>query len=99
MDNNSNKGDGRNSGQGQTILIILIAALITFISIFKMGDYLNGKRSTQEIPYSEFVRALEDGKVKEVRVSGSEVYFRTRDDADGYRPGIEYISVRMEGGD
>ncbi len=99
MDNNSNKGDGRNSGQGQTMLIILIAALITFVSIFKMGDYLNGKRSTQEIPYSEFVQALEDGKVKEVRVSGSEVYFRTREDADGYRPGIEYISVRMEGGD
>ena len=72
MDNNSNKGDGRNSGQGQTILIILIAALITFISIFKMGDYLNGKRSTQEIPYSEFVRALEDGKVKVLRYTSGQ---------------------------
>ncbi len=100
MENNNNKGDGRNpgSGQGQTLLIILIAALITFIGIFKMGNYL-GKKTTQEIPYSEFVQALEDGKVETVRVSGSEVYFRTTADADGYRPGIEYISVRMEGGD
>lgn len=42
---------------------------------------------------------MEDGKVKEVRVSGSEVYFRTLEGAEGYRPGMEYISVRMEGGD
>lgn len=43
MENNNNKGgDGKmpGQGQGQTMLIILIAALITFVSIFKMGDYL-----------------------------------------------------------
>ena len=98
MENHNNKGDGRNSGQGQTLLIILVAALITFIGIFKMGDYL-GKKTTQEVPYSEFVQALEDGYVESVRVSSSQVYFRTTADADGYRPGIEYTSVRMEGGD
>ena len=32
-------------------------------------------------------------------MSGSEVYFRTKEDAEGYRPGLEYISIRMEGGD
>ena len=102
MENNNHKGDGRmpnNGGSGQTVLIILIAALITFVSVFKMGSYLTGKSTTQEVPYSEFVQALEDGKVKQVRVSGSEVYFRTKEDAEGYRPGLEYISIRMEGGD
>lgn len=101
MENNNNKGDGKMPGQGsgQTLIIILVAALITFVCIFKMGDYLRGMGSTQEVPYSQFVEALEDGFVKKVQVGGSEVSFWTREGADGYRPNIEYISVRMEGGD
>lgn len=101
MENNNNKGDGRMPGQGsgQTLIIILVAALITFVCIFKMGDYLRGMGSTQEVPYSQFVEALEDGLVDKVQVGGSEVSFWTREGADGYKPNIEYISVRMEGGD
>jgi len=101
MENNNNKGDGRMPGQGsgQTLIIILVAALITFVCIFKMGDYLRGMGSTQEVPYSQFVEALEDGMVKRVQVGNSEVSFWVKEDADGYKPNIEYISVRMEGGD
>ena len=101
MENNNNKGDGKMPGQGsgQTLIIILVAALITFVCIFKMGDYLRGMGSTQEVPYSQFVEALEDGLVKKVQVGGSEVSFWTKEGADGYKPNIEYISVRMEGGD
>ena len=101
MENNNNKGDGRMPGQGsgQTLIIILVAALITFVCIFKMGDYLRGMGSTQEVPYSQFVEALEDGLVDKVQVGGSEVSFWTKEGADGYKPNIEYISVRMEGGD
>ena len=86
-------------GSGQTLIIILVAALITIVCIFKMGDYLRGMGSTQEVPYSQFVEALEDGLVKKVQVGGSEVSFWTKEGADGYKPNIEYISVRMEGGD
>ncbi len=101
MENNNNKGDGRMPGQGsgQTLIIILVAALITFVCIFKMGDYLRGMGSTQEVPYSQFVEALEDGLVEKVQVGGAEVSFWTKEGADGYKPSIEYISVRMEGGD
>ncbi|MCI9046148.1 MAG: ATP-dependent zinc metalloprotease FtsH [Hungatella sp.] len=101
MENNNNKGDGRMPGQGsgQTMIIILVAALITFVCIFKMGDYLRGMGSTQEVPYSQFVEALEDGLVDKVQVGGAEVSFWTKEGADGYKPNIEYISVRMEGGD
>ncbi len=101
MENNNNKGDGKMPGQGsgQTLMIILVAALITFVCIFKMGDYLRGMGSTQEVPYSQFVEALEDGLVRKVQVGGSEVSFWTKEGADGYKPNIEYISVRMEGGD
>ncbi len=77
----------------------MVAALITFVCIFKMGDYLRGMGSTQEVPYSQFVEALEDGLVDKVQVGGSEVSFWTKEGADGYKPNIEYISVRMEGGD
>ncbi len=101
MENNNNKGDGRMPGQGsgQTLIIILVAALITFVCIFKMGDHLRGMGSTQEVPYSQFVEALEDGLVEKVQVGGAEVSFWTKEGADGYKPSIEYISVRMEGGD
>ncbi len=101
MENNNNKGDGKMPGQGsgQTLMIILVAALITFVCIFKMGDYLRGMGSTQEVPYSQFVEALEDGLVRKVQVGGSEVSFWTKEGADGYKPNIEYISIRMEGGD
>ena len=81
------------------MIIILVAALITFVCIFKMGDYLRGMGSTQEVPYSQFVEALEDGLVDKVQVGGAEVSFWTKEGADGYKPNIEYISVRMEGGD
>lgn len=71
MDNRQNNGQGprgdgnRGSKFNQTVVILLIAALITFIGI----SWLNGmvKNATyKEITYDEFLSMLDDGEIGKV---------------------------------
>lgn len=68
----------------RTVIILLIAAIV---SITYFGMTYSGKRQTQDVPYSRFLKLVEDGKVKEVELRGGKLTVRTGSgkDAQTYR--------------
>lgn len=100
MDNKNNQdNDGKMPKNGQTILILVIAAVITFMSISWMRDTMTAS-ATQELPYSEFVQMLDQGKVESVEVDNVEITIVPKADLKEYNPEFKrYFTLRMESGD
>ncbi|MBS5064427.1 MAG: ATP-dependent zinc metalloprotease FtsH [Hungatella hathewayi] len=99
MDNKNNQdNNGKMPKNGQTILILVIAAIITFSSITLMRTGI-AKSRTEELPYSTFIQMLDDGKVESVIVGSSEIQVKPKKDLKEYNPLIQYYTVRMESGD
>lgn len=71
MDNNNqNQNNNNNGGNGQgpkrqSILMFVMAALITLLLVSYFMRLVNGS-STQEISYNEFINMVESGKVESV---------------------------------
>ena len=74
MDNNNNQdnNNGKMSPNGQTILVLVIAAVITLMVITLMRNMVT-KNSTQELSYTQYVEMVEDGKVEAVLIGNSEI--------------------------
>ena len=99
MDNKPNPDkQGKTPKNGQTLLILVVAAVITFFSITWMRDMMMAS-TTKELPYTEFIQMLEDGKVDTVEVGGSEITIHPKKEAEGYSQVIRYYTVRMESSD
>ncbi len=70
--NNKNQNQGQNNKDGnkgnkfnQTLLILLIAGVITVLAISCVNTFLNNSTS-QEISYTDFINMLENGNVSKV---------------------------------
>ena len=70
--NNKNQNQGQNNKDGnkgnkfnQTLLILLIAGVITVLAISCVNTFLNNSTS-QEISYTDFISMLENGNVSKV---------------------------------
>lgn len=99
MDNKPNPDkQGKTPKNGQTILILVVAAIITFFSITWMRDMMMAS-TTKEVPYTEFIQMLEDGKIDTVEVGNSEITINPKKEAEGYSQFIRYYTVRMESSD
>ena len=99
MDNKNNQdNNGKMPKNGQTILILVIAAIITFSSITLMRNVMT-KSSTEELPYSTFIEMLDTGKVDSVKVGSSEITVIPKKELNEYSQFIRYYTVRMESGD
>ena len=62
---NNNKDGNKGSKFNQTLLILLIAGVITVLGISCVNNFLNNSTS-QEISYTDFLKMLESGNVSEV---------------------------------
>ena len=74
MDNKDLK-DGDNGGfsnMGQTILIILIAATVTFF-IYSLSQRLTGNGATQELTYTQFLSMVDRNLVEKVEWSDGQI--------------------------
>ena len=74
MDNKDFK-DGDNGGfsnMGQTILIILIAATVTFF-IYSLSQRLTGNGATQELTYTQFLSMVDRNLVEKVEWSDGQI--------------------------
>lgn len=101
MDNNNNQNQGNNgnnpkNSNSQTILILVIAAVITFVCITMMKGVLD-KRSTQELSYDTFVKMVEDGEVESVSIGNAEIRITPKEELTQYSPMIQYYTVRLVG--
>ncbi|MEG0688289.1 MAG: ATP-dependent zinc metalloprotease FtsH, partial [Hungatella sp.] len=99
MDNNNNQDNhGKMPKNGQTILILVIAAVITLSAMMLMKNVMM-KSTTKELPYSEFVQMLDAGEVESVTVGNAEIVIVPKKDLKQYSPITQYYTVRMESGD
>lgn len=99
MDNKNNQDkNGKTPNNGQTIFILVIAAIITFLSITMMRNIMKSS-SMEEVPYSQFVERLEKGDVESVKVDGSKITIVHKKEIKEYSPMVTYYTLRMEGGD
>ena len=96
MENNNNqdKNGNKMSPNGQTILVLVIAAIITLLVITLMCDMVT-KSSSQELSYTEYVRMVENDEVEAVLMGNSEITIYPKQEATQYSPFIRYYTVRV----
>ncbi|PNV62866.1 AAA family ATPase [Clostridium sp. chh4-2] len=92
--NNQDNKNGKAPKNGQTLLILVIAAVITFCSITLMKDLMT-KSSTEELTYDQFVGMLENKEVESVIIDSSTIQITPKKGIEGYSPLIKYYTVRM----
>ena len=66
MDNNNKQNQNMNSNW-QTIAMLVVAALLTFLIVGWMNSAVES-RQRQELSYNEFVEMVEAGKVESIKV-------------------------------
>ncbi len=108
--NNGNNGSGGPGGPGgpgngdpkkQSLIILIIAALITLFSISVFMKFMAGS-TNQEISYNEFVTMVEQGKVESVVVDSDKITIYPKKEKDEnpflyvYGGSITYYTGKME---
>lgn len=96
MDNNRNQDNknGKAPKNSQTIMVLVIAALVTFFSITWMKDLMT-KSTTQELTYDAFVNMIETGEVESVIIGSTEIDIQPKKELNKYSPLIRYYTVRV----
>ncbi len=98
MNNNQQNNNGKTPKSNQTITILLIAALITFATVYFMKNTIMSS-SQEELTYNQFIDMVEKDQVESVAVSSSEIEIHPKTGVDGYTPLKRYYTVRMESDD
>ena len=100
--NNSQPQGGENGNQGNNgkfpknqLLIVLIAAFITFAIAGFMRGYMTDK-SQKEITYDEFVSEVEHGEVKAVTIKNSQIDIEYKEDSEKFNPILKTYTVPVE---
>ncbi len=89
-DNNNNKHSG---GFNNTIGVIIIAIVLSLIFIMALNNYRSA--GEQEVSYDKFIRMVDEGKVKDVKIYEKRVKF-TPDEEDRKTQNITYYVVRTD---
>ena len=93
MDNNNKQNQNSN---GQTITMLVIAALLTILIVGWMNSTVNA-RQRQELSYNEFVNMVENGKVESISVGSTIIEVKPKADDTNYSQQMKYYVVRLEG--
>ena len=96
---NSNKDkddkDSLKKFNKQTIFTLLIAAIVTFTLVSFMNNTIKSYNS-KEIPYSEFMKMVDEGYVKSVEIQNTEISIKAKPDLKDYSPLYTYITVTVD---
>ena len=98
MNNNQQNNNGKSPKGSQTITILLIAALITFATVYFMRNALTSS-SEEELTYNQFIQMVEEEQIESVAVGSSEIEIHPKSSVDGFSPLKRYYTVRMESDD
>ena len=96
--NNNQNDNGKTPRSSQTITILLIAALITFVTVYLMKNAFTSS-SEQELTYNQFIQMVENEQVESVAVGSTRIEVHPKSTVDGYSPLKSYYTVRMESDD
>ena len=113
-DNNSNRnnggsgggnGNGNNNGgkdpKKQSLLIMLVAALISLLCISYFTSAVT-HATNKEIPYNEFIKMVEKGQVQSVKIESSHLVIVPKVQEESskpmyyYQPTITYTTGKIE---
>ena len=100
MDNaDSSKKSGNNKEskkiKGQTIITLVVAAIITLVLFTFMNSTLKAYNS-KEIPYSEFMSMGEKRQVKSVQIENTEIEIKAKEGLKEYSPTYTYRTSRVD---
>ncbi len=104
--NNKQKNDqnGKIPKTPQTILILVIATVVTFLIVTFLADMLKGG-SSKEVTYDQFWTYLENDEIEEVKVYSNQISFTLKEEKltkivyyTGYLPDDELIPQLKEAG-
>ena len=106
---NGNQGGGNNQGgpnnqspRRQSLLLLLIAALVTLLCMSYFMKTMNGL-TNKEIPYNQFVDMIEKGQVESVEISEDQITITPKQDGRGNAlyetPSITYHTGKVEDDD
>ncbi|MEY8336753.1 ATP-dependent zinc metalloprotease FtsH [Lachnospiraceae bacterium 62-35] len=99
MNNNNQNNSGKPpKNSGQTITILVVAAIITFLSVYFMKNTLM-KSTTEEITYDAFIAAAEQGEIESIEAGNSELAIYPKSDSKIFSPWKKYYTIRMESDD
>ena len=93
---NKNQKDPNSKSSWQTIAMLVVAAVLTFIVVSSMNNYLNSKRR-QELSYNEFVQMVENGEVESVKVGSTEIEVVPKSGNTKYSQNLDYYVVQLGG--
>ena len=79
-DNNGNRNRNGNNGnkRKQTIIILVVAVLVTLIASTVMSELLE-KATTKEITYDKFVKQIKNDEIEKVVFSGQKIIITPKD--------------------
>ncbi len=87
-------GGGRFKGN-QSLLIIAIAALLTFTVVGFLRNQVK-EGNTREIAYNEFLQMVDEGSVESVVIGNTQITITPKPETEGYPVLTNYITVRMD---
>ena len=91
--------DDGNEGGGfkgnQSLLIIAIAALLTFTVVGFLRNQVK-EGNTREIAYNEFLQMVDEGSVESVVIGNTQINITPKPETEGYPVLTDYITVRMD---
>lgn len=76
-DQNPNRNNNNNNGNGpkmrNNIPVLIIGAVVTLLLVSLLNSFLSNN-TNKEIPYTEFIKLLEEGHVEKVTIGSSLIY-------------------------
>lgn len=98
--NNTQNNDSRNkkSNNGQTFIILAIAAFITFALVSVMSSKIR-ELGSERLPYSEFMQMIEDKKIDSVIIRNNEISIKVKPGLKDYSVLKSYQTIMVDGDD
>ena len=93
-DDEDKKGPGKKSNL-QTIIMLLIAAAVTF-TLMSIVSHNIGRHGSKELPYNEFMKLVDQRSVESVNIGNTEIKIKVKKDTEGYDSEVTYISTRVD---
>lgn len=102
--NNRSGGSGDQNPKRQSLLLLLVAALVTLLCTSYFMKVMNSA-THQEIPYNQFIEMVEDGKVQSVEIGADQITIKPVDEekkGEGLlyqTPPVTYYTGKIEDDD
>ena len=90
MDNNKKTDPNAPKTNWQTVSMLIVAALITFILVTGMRGMIDASK-TQELTYNEFVKLVDAGNVESISVGNTKITVIPKKGVPGYSREINYF--------